>query len=153
MNINRLKNKINTAGKNEIFFHLKECSDSFIPHLDESVDISDYSSKIFDKAVLFECWNGELLVGLVAAYFNDPQKKSAYITNVSVLKEYFGNGIASKLIENCVNYGIKNNFSQIILEVDKNNNSAINLYKKFNFKETETNKDKISMKLNILLEK
>lgn len=150
MNINKLENKINTAGKSEIFCHLKKCSDSFIPRLDESVNISDYSSKIFEKATLFECWDGEVLVGLVAAYFNDYDNKFSYITNVSVLKEYFGKGIASNLLKNCIDYGSKNNFSKIILEVEKSNTSAINLYKKFNFKEIGLNENKINMSLDIL---
>lgn len=149
MNIKKLENKINTAGEKDVFSHLKKCNAFFIPPLDKSVNISDYSSKIFNKAVLFECWDDNVLVGLVAAYFNDFENKLAYITNVSVLEEYFGNGIASNLIKSCINYGIEKKFCKIILEVGKENFSAISLYNKYNFKKKKNKKDKVILELNI----
>ena len=42
-------------------------------------------------------------------------------------------GIASKLMEYLVNYAKNNSVSNITLEVNENNTSALNLYKKYKF--------------------
>ena len=42
-------------------------------------------------------------------------------------------GIASKLMEYLINYASCNNISNITLEVNENNTSALNLYKKYKF--------------------
>lgn len=141
---------INVAEEKEIFFHLKECKDYFIPSLDKTVDIANYSKKIFDKAVRFEAWDKEVLVGVLAVYFNNLNNRIGYITNVSVLNRYSGRGIASNLIKNCIQYATENNFKEIVLEVNNENESAINLYKKFNFIEIKKENDLITMRLIII---
>ena len=50
-------------------------------------------------------------------------------------------GIASKLMEYLINYAINNSISNITLEVNENNLSAINLYKKYKF-EVVSRRDK-----------
>ena len=39
--------KQNTSSIEDIFIHLSECSDSFIPKLNTYVDIKEYSNKLF----------------------------------------------------------------------------------------------------------
>ena len=46
---------------------------------------------------------------------------------------YRQRGIASKLIEYLINYASNNSISNITLEVNENNISAINLYQKYRF--------------------
>ena len=50
-------------------------------------------------------------------------------------------GIASKLMEYLINYAINNSISNITLEVNENNLSAINLYNKYKF-EVVSRRDK-----------
>jgi ribosomal protein S18 acetylase RimI-like enzyme len=97
------------------------------------VKIEEYAEKIFKLAVTFEAWVKGRLVGLIAAYFNNPESKSGFITNVSVIKSYTGRGIAAKLLMMTVDYANQNHFSEIKLEVDRNNSKAIGLYTKFGF--------------------
>lgn len=60
------------------------------------------------------------------------------INYIFVIEEYRSKGIASKLLE----YMITNNdLDEISLEVNINNINAINLYKKFNFKEVNIRKN------------
>ena len=56
------------------------------------------------------------------------------IEYIAVLNEYRNKQIASQLLEYAINDCKKNNIINISLEVNVNNISAINLYKKFDFK-------------------
>ena len=55
---------------------------------------------------------------------------------IIVDKNYRKCGIACKLIEYLINYAKKKNILNITLEVNENNLSAINLYKKYKFEVT-----------------
>ena len=54
---------------------------------------------------------------------------------ISIKKEFWGNGIGSKLIETLLVWADSVGIGKISLEVDSNNLRAISLYKNFNFKE------------------
>ncbi len=137
------------ASNQDIYSHLMKCNEDFIPHLEKKVNIQDYSTKIFEKAVTFEAWSGDTLVGLVAAYFNDPCGEAGYITNVSTIKAYMGKDIASILINLSIDYARQHSFKNIFLEVEKANQPAINLYKKFRFQEFENKHSAMLMKLDV----
>lgn len=149
MNTSNLKYKTKTATEEEIYLHLKLCNEKFIPPLEEKVNIREYSKKLFKKSVTFEAWENQTLAGLVAAYFNDTENHLGFITNVSILKDYKGKGIASELMNMCINYSKGNKFTEIILEVSKENKDAISLYEKFNFVNFEIKNDLLIMKLKI----
>ena len=141
--------KIKSASESEIFTHLQKCNNDFIPPLDKKVNIRDYSKKIAEKAITFEAWNEKILVGLIAAYFNDAENIMGFITNVSTLKEYHGKGIASELLKMCMDYSKNNNFKEIFLEVSDKNSGAIHLYNKNGFKNIETKNGMLVMKFSI----
>ena len=122
-----------TALVEDIYSHLKECNYNFIPPLDEKVNIMNYSKKIYEKAITFEAWDEKILIGLIATYLNDAGNKMAFITNVSTIKTYMGNGIASELMKMCISYSKSQNFNEINLEVSSKNTDALNLYKKYGF--------------------
>lgn len=141
--------KTKTATEKEICSHLIECNANFQPRLDEKVNIQEYSKKIFKKSLTFEAWTGQILVGLVAVYFNDTENISGYITNVSVTREYTGKGIATKLLNICIEYAKKNYLSEISLEVSKESYEAIYLYKKLGFFDFESKDKFLVMKLSL----
>ncbi len=128
-----IKYKTRSADVDDILKHLTGCKDNFIPRLDQTVDIPEYAKKIAQHAVTFEAWSGKELIGLIAAYFNDAQSRSGFITNVSVMKEFAGKGIASQLVKDCIRFAKEQKFNQVSLEVNENNQPAIKLYKKHNF--------------------
>jgi len=136
---------INKSTESEVFVHLNKCKNTFIPPLDSTVDIKVYSKKLYDFSIRFEAWDQNELVGLIAAYFNDEKFYKGFITNVSVLDSYRGKGIAQSLIENCIRYAKKYQFSRIELEVYNKNIAAISLYKKYGFQIVEQIKDIIKM--------
>jgi len=133
MNVSAIKYKLKEATQKDIYCHLIECDTNFTPVLSSKVTVSEYASKIFDNAVTFEAWSDNMLVGLVAAYFNDTNNITGYITNVSILKNYMRQGIAGKLMKASINYARKHEFDEIMLEVSSANDSAIQLYRKFGF--------------------
>lgn len=143
--------KIKEADIQNISTHLNKCKDNFIPALDEKVNISEYSKKIVENSVTFEAWINNNLVGFIAAYFNDVNNYSGFITNVSVINEYAGKGLASQLLENCINYATEKKFREISLEVSVKNEPAIRLYRKYDFYEISYKNDLIIMKKNIRL--
>ncbi len=110
--------KIKQASENDISVHLQKCDSTFIPPLSARIDIAAYSKKLFERSVTFEAWEGKMLTGLVAAYING-EDNYAFITNVSVLPECKGLGIASQLLNNCREYALKNGIGKILLEVNK----------------------------------
>jgi len=129
--------------------HLEECNENFIPPLDQKVDLRDYSKKLAEKSITFEAWDGKKLIGLVAAYFNDLEQRVGFITNVSVVKDHHGKGIARALMDRCIEYAKKENFRSIKLEVSENNEGAIQLYKKLSFTPIELKDQTVKMILDL----
>lgn len=66
---------------------------------------------------------------------------TADITNIVVKKDFRGKGISSLLLESIINIAKANSCNIINLEVSFNNSIAINLYKKFNFKQVGCRKN------------
>ena len=123
----------NKASEPEIVEHLRACNSDFVPPLSGRVEINDYAKKIASKATRFEAWQGGTLIGLVAAYCNDEERRIAYITSVSVQNEWSGRGIAAQLMEHCIKYLKEVKFDRIELEVSRENARAISLYEKKGF--------------------
>jgi ribosomal protein S18 acetylase RimI-like enzyme len=148
MTPNAIVYKINHAKRRDILNHLRSCNDSFVPPLNQKVDVDKYSRKIFENADTFEAWDKYELIGLVAVYSNDIQKK-AFITNVSVAENFGNMGVASELLKMCIEYIKSKHFKEIVLEVNKRSKIAKKLYEKFNFQETGFDNDSILMRYEI----
>lgn len=142
--------KIGVASQNEISIHLLECDRYFIPKLSAKVKISEYSEKISKKAINFEAWDINKLIGLVSMYVNKENTSFGYITNVSIINEYKNRGIASNLLKKCIKYSNEINLNWISLEVNANNASALNLYNKFNFLKEKHENSSIFLKLELI---
>lgn len=65
----------------------------------------------------------------------------ADITNIVVKKNFRGKGISKILLENLITLCKLNKCSKINLEVNEKNTIAINLYKKYNFKQVGMRKN------------
>jgi ribosomal protein S18 acetylase RimI-like enzyme len=139
-----------TASEEAIFFHLNQCKEDFIPPLDSKVNIKEYSAKIFNHAVTFEAWHDDIMVGLVAAYFNDLENKTGYITNVSIIRTYRGKGVACNLLNNCLAHARQKCFKSICLEVSALNSRAVLIYEKTGFQVKEDRDTLLIMKYYIV---
>jgi ribosomal protein S18 acetylase RimI-like enzyme len=141
---------LNRASLAEIADHLARCDVCFVPALSERVDINSYAQKLASKAIRFEAWSGDTLVGLVAAYYSDQVRRVAYITNVSVVLAWTGRGIARRLMSQCVEYAKGSGMRQINLEVARDNTRAIALYEDGGF--VAVKRDAPSITMELLLE-
>lgn len=138
---------INKSQIKDIKSHLYNCDENFVLQLGKRINIDDYANKIFFNADKIEAWNNSSLVGLIAFYKNNDEN-ILYITNVSVVNNFAGMGIANQLMINLITFFKNSVYLYILLEVDINNDKAINLYKKFNFLETEVVKNNKILKLS-----
>lgn len=138
---------LNKATVAEICEHLMCCDVDFVPTWSSRVEIKDYANKIVNNATRFEAWMGNTLVGLVAAYCNDQESKIAYITSASVLRAWTGNGIAMRMINQCIEHVKELGMVQINLQVAGENTPAIRLYEKSGFTAGKANAPFVSMSL------
>jgi ribosomal protein S18 acetylase RimI-like enzyme len=120
----------NMATLEQVENHLFKCEKIFVPELSTYVDIKEYSEKLFNKAVKFECFDGETLVGLVAAYEGEAK---LYVTNVSTDPRYLNKGIGNALMKMSEEFCGLNNLKYIQLEVKPQNQKAILFYEKRGF--------------------
>ncbi len=90
----------------------------------------DLNSNPFYKCLVYE--KGGILGVLVFEEIYDRIEIDYIIVNV----DYRRCGIASKLMDFLIEYSKSNNILNITLEVNENNLSAINLYKKYKFEVT-----------------
>ena len=68
---------------------------------------------------------------------NVKNHKTAHVSMIGTLPQSRGKGIAKKLLESSINFLIKNKYQNLILEVDADNVSARNVYKKYGFEDIE----------------
>jgi ribosomal protein S18 acetylase RimI-like enzyme len=149
MNCDAIEFREETATKEDIRAHLEQCDRDFSPNLSFKVNIDDYSTKIRALAKTFEAWSGKALVGLVAAYMNDYRTRTGFVTSVSVAKDFIGRGIASSLLDRCLEKSRQEGMKAIRLEVDLKSPEAIQLYKNFGFSEIARDGETVSMQLEI----
>lgn len=137
MIVSTLTYAISKSTEGDIRKHLLSCDQRFSPPLSVRVCIGEYSNKIRDNATTHEAWDGNLLIGLVAAYRNI-QERSLYITNVSVLPAWSGKGIATKLLSRCLEWAVSEAIENVSLEVSQENIPAMRLYENFGFKNRDS---------------
>ncbi len=142
---NKSAYSVNLSGASEITAHLFRVEASFDPTLSSRVDIRAYAQKLHDRAVRFEAWMGEELVGLVASYCNQPDESKAFVTSVSVWPEFQGQGIAGRLMRQCIEHMRGLEVGRIELEVNKLSLLAIALYQKLGFNVLRENSSTLIM--------
>lgn len=94
------------------------------------------STNLYSKCIIYELNNK-----IVGFCIYDLIYDRCEIEYIGVLEEYRNKKIASKLLEYIIDYSINNNIKNISLEVSLDNTSAINLYKKFEFKDVSIRKN------------
>ena len=75
------------------------------------------------------------IIGCIGFNGNTARKMKHYGTiGISVLKEYWGRGIATALLEKLISWAKEKGIKKINLDVFENNERALKLYEKFGFK-------------------
>jgi 2-polyprenyl-3-methyl-5-hydroxy-6-metoxy-1,4-benzoquinol methylase len=141
LNYMNIQYKKNTTTEQQIFEYLKKNEVEL--SLTGLVDIFEYSKKIYEKAIKFEAFIDDELIGLVAVY------DSGFLTSVGVLKKFKFKGIGSHLLTMGLDFLRKNRCLESTLKVHTDNNVAINFYKKFGFIEDGIDGNYYKMRLNM----
>ncbi len=125
----------NHASVSEMARHLQDCDTSFVPLLSQRVDIGLYAGKLVTHAECFEAWSTDRLLGCVALYCNATDRGTAFISNVSVLPDCTGQGLARALLSHAVAFVALAGFARVALEVHRANKAALALYRGAGFHE------------------
>ena len=124
---------INEADEEQIARHLQLCDADFVPPLSERTDLAQYARKIANAAIRFEARVGTELIGLLAVYCNDCSGRTAFITSVSVMRQWQNKSIATRLLTDCIGHLRAIGFDQVSLEADLRNSDAIRFYRRHKF--------------------
>lgn len=135
--------KKNTGSYKQIMEHIKKCN--FNPPLETQVNLKEYVKKILKFGDCFEYWRNNKLIGLIVVYLNDYKTKRGFITYLGVVKNHLRKGIATKLLKETIITAKKMGFTEISLEVEKNNYPALRFYQKNGFKKMALKSSKILM--------
>ncbi len=84
-------------------------------------------------AVRVEAWSGDELVGLIAFYCNDATTRVGFISNVSVVPQMHGSGIATRMLVRCIEHCKAAGMRRLDLDVDPSNIAAVRLYERNGF--------------------
>lgn len=132
----------------EIYSLLTTLDEKFAEKLRSYLDLPSYSKKLHDLAKHIVAIMDGVKVGFLAYYVNDSQKE-IFIPYVCVSAKHRRIGIADLMLTNICEYADSLDFS-ILLEVRKNNDSAIRLYDKYGFHIIDAEKDEIKVKMRRL---
>ncbi|WP_431066304.1 GNAT family N-acetyltransferase [Methylotuvimicrobium sp.] len=119
---------------NRIKLFLESVDKLFYEPLSLRVDLIEYSKRLSKKAKnIFLTKNGED-IGHIAFYINCNENK-LFITSISVIDGFQGNGLGEYLLKIVKIYAKKNNYKKVELEADLRSEKLIKFYKKNGFHE------------------
>lgn len=124
--------RLDSVGADALLAHLRAADASFAPPLSSRVDLAAYADKLAAHARRVEAWQGDVLIGLIAMYANDPDQ-GGFITNVSVLPGHQGQGIAGELLTRTLALATELGLPRLRLEVYADNRAALALYRRHGF--------------------
>ena len=124
------------TAKGELDRMIGEC----FPQIYAKNNYKEFLEKIYSKGITLIAYNREC-IGFCTFYANDIVKKEMYITLIAVKSKYQGLHIGKNLLKVCIEDAKRRGMKTCVLEVQKDNESAIRFYKINgfqDFKETET---------------
>ena len=135
-NIN-IKYSIDKATVEELSTYFKASDELFDPPLRSFVDIEAYALKIRNLARTIEAWDNGKLIGYVAAYLNDENKKEGFVLNMSVFHEYRKHKVFQTLCKILIDTAKEEGYERLLFEVLKKERLLIELYRRSGYKYLE----------------
>ena len=138
-----------------IFYELNKLwiEESWLLEESDKFDLLNPKESIIDKGgeIFFALIDGNV-IGTVAMIRS--ADRIYELAKMTVDINYRGNGVANKLMDQCLDYAINNNAQQIYLITNDTLVIARNLYDKYGFKEVKLDSDKylrgnVKMALNL----
>lgn len=108
----------------------------------------EWYQKIINTGNIIAVIDNDSVIAFALLYCNHTDTLDAYICNIYVLSEYRGKGLSLKLLNKASEICAEKGFKSISLHVDKSNERAISIYKKYGFIDTDTDlqEGKITMR-------
>lgn len=117
----------------EIQTLLNKIEGDFDPPLSSTMDIAEYSKKLYKNATIFSAHDNGQLVAMMAVYCNNTVDKIAFGTMLAVAESHRIYGLGPILIKTTISYLKKRSFKAFKLEIYKTNPRVITLYKRLKF--------------------
>lgn len=113
--------------------HLEQIQDILLTDFDEFWNAGVLKNELGNPlSIYIVALNQGEVVGYAGLWQPDDE---GHVTNIVTKKDKRGNKIGTLMLEEIINIAKNKNMKSITLEVNVNNNIAINLYKKYGFKE------------------
>ena len=113
--------------------HLEQIQDILLTDFDEFWNAGVLKNELGNPlSIYIVALNQGEVVGYAGLWQPDDE---GHVTNIVTKKDKRGNNIGTLMLEEIINIAKNKNMKSITLEVNDNNNIAINLYKKYGFKE------------------
>ena len=136
---------MNEIGREELEVFLKEVDNDFTPPLSKTINITEYTNKLIDNALIITNYCEGKLNGICAVYANDYSEFKAYLTMLAVHSDHRGKGVARELIRRAEVELVGMGFNSLVLEVYVNNDKALFLYKSCGFHVIDSFVDSVFM--------
>ena len=127
---------------------LNEFDMEFSPHLSSYVDIKKYAEKLSRYANFLIAEEHGRVIGHLAFYKNQ-NAMELYVTSLCVFNAYRGKGVGKQLLDYLRNIGLSEGYTNISLEMRKDNKNALGFYKKMRFEISQTRSETILMNRRI----
>lgn len=125
---------------------LNNYNDYFEPNLKKLAgDLDLYANKLLNYSNIFGIYDNNDILGFVSFYDNDKKNKIGFLNLIIIDKKYQNIGIGSQLLMHFENTCHKSGMQKLNLEVLKNNQNAINFYKKKGYDFLDENKNSYLM--------
>ncbi|MBC7899005.1 MAG: GNAT family N-acetyltransferase [Saprospiraceae bacterium] len=139
--------------------YAKDFADLNYEWIAKGYGIEDHDREILDAPLeyvirpggqIFFAIVGESVGGTVALIPIDSENFE--LAKMAVSPDFRGLGVGDRLMSACIEYSTRNGMRKIILESNTKQVAAINLYRKFNFKETSLDPNSPYQRANIRME-
>lgn len=131
----------------EVTDYLKTCSDTFTSLTNPNF-LKNYGHKLAMNADFIIGRNSGGDIGCIVAYYAN-QKPNIFLSHVHTISAYRGNGYLKRMLDLLIARNRNNGFDTIKLEVNKDNDVAIQAYKKLGFTIEEEKDQKFEMILKL----
>lgn len=138
----------NRSRAGDVAAHLHACDAAFATPLSLRVSIEDYAARLAARTERFEVWTGSDLIGLAALYCNAEDRRTAFLTNLSVVPAWTRRGIARGLLGEAIRHARAAGFAGMTLSVERGA-PALELYRALGFRGGEQGDESLSLSLNL----
>lgn len=119
---------IESISLEELLIYMRFQANEAFPSLKDKTKLLAFATKLHENAEFCLCRDEGKLVGMIAYYANGQGADFAYMPHVYVSPNYRKVGLFSRMLNTIEKYVQEKGFSEIRLEVEKNNLFALSAY-------------------------